>query len=118
MKVLKLHGRVLVKIFDNDTQVDSDNYSNTYNLDSYLFNTISDNLVYDNIVDGSELHWENSDDIGFDSVESFIERQQHLWKDLETVENECLDGNDTLVEWLQNELMALAYLLKKEKGEK
>lgn len=47
----------------------------------------------------------------------FIERQENLWGDLETIEKECLSGNETLVEWLQAELFEIVRLYKKEKGE-
>ena len=43
----------------------------------------------------------------------FIERQQKLWADLETIEQECLSGNETLVDWLQEELMTIVRLYKK-----
>jgi hypothetical protein len=43
----------------------------------------------------------------------FIERQQKLWADLETIEQELLSGNETLVEWLQEELMTIVRLYKK-----
>ena len=43
----------------------------------------------------------------------FIERQQKLWADLETIEQDFLSGNETLVEWLQEELMTIVRLYKK-----
>jgi hypothetical protein len=43
----------------------------------------------------------------------FIERQANLWDDLETIETECLSGNETLVEWLQAELLEVVRLFKK-----
>jgi hypothetical protein len=43
----------------------------------------------------------------------FIERQAVLWEDLETVEQECLSGNETLVDWLQEELLQIVKLYKK-----
>jgi hypothetical protein len=43
----------------------------------------------------------------------FIERQANLWADLETIEQECLSGNETLVDWLQCELLEVVRLYKK-----
>ena len=43
----------------------------------------------------------------------FIERQANLWADLETIEQECLSGNETLVDWLQAELFEIVRLFKK-----
>jgi hypothetical protein len=47
------------------------------------------------------------------ALHDFIERQQKLWDDLETIETECLSGNETLVEWLQYELLEVVRLFKK-----
>ena len=46
-------------------------------------------------------------------LHNFIERQANLWEDLETIEQECLSGNETLVEWLQAELLEVVRLLRK-----
>ena len=43
----------------------------------------------------------------------FIERNQKLWADLEAIEQECLSENETLVDWLQEELMTIVRLYKK-----
>jgi hypothetical protein len=50
-----------------------------------------------------------------DSLGRFIERQEQLWNDLETIEMECLSGNETLVDWLQAELLEIVRLYKKGK---
>jgi hypothetical protein len=51
-----------------------------------------------------------------DSLGYFIERQEQLWDDLETIEMECLSGNETLVDWLQAELFEVVRLYKKERN--
>ena len=59
------------------------------------------------------------DDSEIDKVNElhdFIERQEHLWNDLETIETECLSGNETLVDWLQAELFEIVRLYKKKAG--
>jgi hypothetical protein len=43
----------------------------------------------------------------------FIERNQKLWADLEAIEQECLSEDETLVDWLQEELMTIVRLYKK-----
>jgi hypothetical protein len=50
-----------------------------------------------------------------DSLAYFIERQEKLWGDLETIEMECLSGDETLVEWLQAELFEVVRLYNKFK---
>jgi hypothetical protein len=52
-----------------------------------------------------------------DELGDFIERQESIWQDLETVESELLSGNETLVDWLQEELMTVVRLYKQTKGE-
>jgi phosphoenolpyruvate carboxylase len=47
------------------------------------------------------------------ALHDFIERQANLWADLETIEQECLSGNETLVDWLQYELLEVVRLFKK-----
>lgn len=42
----------------------------------------------------------------------FIERQANIWDDLETVEAECLSGNETISDWLQAELGEVAKLAR------
>lgn len=44
------------------------------------------------------------------TLKEFIEGQRNLWNDLQTIEQECLNGNETLVEWLQEELNTVARL--------
>lgn len=48
------------------------------------------------------------------SLINFINKQKHLWEDLQFVEEELLDGNETLVDWLQGELLTIVKLAKKE----
>jgi len=55
------------------------------------------------------------EDDELDSLGYFIERQEDLWNDLETIEMECLSGNETLVDWLQAELFEIVRLYKKGK---
>lgn len=43
----------------------------------------------------------------------FIERQENLWADLQTIEQECLSDDETLVDWLQEELMTITRIYKK-----
>lgn len=45
---------------------------------------------------------------------NFINRQEHLWRDLQFVEEELLNGNETLVDWLQEELLTIVDLARKE----
>lgn len=45
------------------------------------------------------------------TVHEFIERQNHLWEDLDMVKEECL-GEETLEEWLLNELLTVAKIDK------
>jgi hypothetical protein len=63
-----------------------------------------------------EEHNIKLDDSEIDKVNElheFIERQEDLWNDLQTIETECLIGNETLVEWLQYELLEVVRLFKK-----
>lgn len=48
------------------------------------------------------------------SLINFINRQKHLWKDLQFVEEELLNGNETLVDWLQEELLTIVNLARKK----
>lgn len=66
-----------------------------------------------------EEHNIKLDDSEIDKVNElheFIERQEDLWNDLETIETECLSGNETLVDWLQAELFEVVTLYKKKAG--
>lgn len=44
----------------------------------------------------------------------FINRRRDLWENLELVEEELLDGNETLVNWLQEELLTIVDMVRKE----
>lgn len=44
----------------------------------------------------------------------FINERENLWKDLQLVEEELLDGNETLVNWLQEELLTIVDMVRKE----
>jgi hypothetical protein len=52
MKRIYANGKLVVEIHDNDLQVDTgDDYGDTYNLDSYIYNIIIDNLMYEGITE-------------------------------------------------------------------
>ena len=52
MKRIYANGKLVVEIHDNDLQVDTgDDYGDTYNLDSHIYNIIIDNLMYEGITE-------------------------------------------------------------------
>lgn len=56
MKRIYANGNLVVEIHDNDLQVDTgDGDDDTFNLDSYIYNVIIDNLMYDGITDYYEI---------------------------------------------------------------
>lgn len=59
------------------------------------------------VLEDHEIVSDFSNDLG-----DFLDRQVEIWDDLETVEQELLSGNETLVEWLQEELMTIYNLYK------
>lgn len=59
------------------------------------------------VLEDHEIISDFSNDLG-----DFLDRQVAIWEDLETVEQEILSGNETLVEWLQEELMTIYNLYK------
>lgn len=44
----------------------------------------------------------------------FINTRKKLWENLEIVEEDMLGGNETLVNWLQEELLTIVYMARKE----
>lgn len=54
MKRIYANGNLVVEIHDNDLQVDTGD-GDTFNLDSYIYNLIIDNLLYEGISDYYEI---------------------------------------------------------------
>ena len=76
MKTLYINHKPLLKIYDNDLQVDTgDEYGDTYNLDSYLMNTIQSNLDYDGISIMQNFEWkESSDEALLDDILYYVKQ--------------------------------------------
>jgi single-stranded DNA-specific DHH superfamily exonuclease len=57
-------------------QVDTgDEYADTYNLDSYLMNTIQSNLDYDGITERANFKWkESSDEALLDNILYYVKQ--------------------------------------------
>jgi hypothetical protein len=47
----------------------------------------------------------------------YIERQKKLWSDMEAIEQLCSIGNETVAEWLQEELYEIIKLYLEAGGE-
>jgi hypothetical protein len=59
MKKLYVNDKLVLVIYDNDLQVDTgDDYGDTYNLDSYIMETIQSNLDFDGITSIAVFRWE------------------------------------------------------------
>lgn len=48
------------------------------------------------------------------SLIDFINIRKNLWENLEIVEEDMLGGNESLVNWLQEELLTIVYMARKE----
>ena len=47
----------------------------------------------------------------------YIERQKKLWSDIDAIEQLCSTGNETVAEWLQEELYEIIKLYLEAGGE-
>jgi len=83
--------------------VDAETYEEAVNIVKNVFLVEHDIDLKD-----SEIDKENT-------LHDYIERQVEYWNDLETVENELLGSDETLVDWLQFELQEIIRLYKENR---
>lgn len=60
MKKLYVNDKLVLVIYDNDLQVASDEEEN-YNLDEYIFQTLSSNIQYDAVNYVADFRWEEGE---------------------------------------------------------